>query len=174
MPSTTAVERPAPPGTGGASGRLVLFVLAVMVAEAVIVFSLARSGAGRGLPEGPLSGGYVEIDLGPFTRELPSRDVLGLVEDVFHVRVALLLNPARPDLRELRAALEERRNLLKHIVSAEILYRKTEAELRRADVLEALAAEIKARLNGELAGGKGGQEVIAKVLLLESRLPPSR
>lgn len=169
MPAAT-VPRPEP---GGPGLRTVLVVLGLMVAEAVLLLSLVRLGGARH-SDGPLGREYTELDLGVFSRELASPDALGLVQDVFQVRVVLTLNPDHPKLGDLRGSLEGRRNLLKHLVSTEVLYRKSEADLRRPDVLDGLMREIKERLNSELGGGKGGQEVFSKVLLLESRLPSRR
>ena len=113
---------------------------------------------------------YEEIDLGQFSRELPP-DQSNLVRDQFMVKVVLLLNPNYKDLAEVKGLVQKRTNLLKHIVSTEIIHPKTEGELRNSGVLESLGNELRQSLNAVFGASKDGQEVIHKVIFPESRLP---
>jgi len=113
---------------------------------------------------------YEEVELGQFSREL-APDPSNLVRDQFMIKVVLLLNPNTKDLAEVKPLVDKRKNLLKHIVSTEVILPKSEAELRNPGVLEALGNELRQRLNAEFGASKDGQEVIHKVIFPESRLP---
>ncbi|MFN3485362.1 MAG: flagellar basal body-associated FliL family protein [Planctomycetota bacterium] len=146
---------------------------AAMAVTAVVVYLVTAHFRGGGAPSGPVLETYEEIVLGPISRELAA-DAAGLLREEFMIHVVLVLNPRRRNLAEVKAQVERRRNLLRDIVSTEIVYAKTEAELRRPGVLEALKAEIKARVNAELGGAGDGQEVVLKVIFPESKVPARR
>jgi flagellar basal body-associated protein FliL len=116
---------------------------------------------------------YEEVDLGQVTRELAS-EAGGLVRDPFMLKVVLVLNPKVRDLAGLKAQVERRRNLFRDIVWSEIINPKSDADLRRPALLETLKAEIRQRINQELGGSKDGQELIARVIFPERRLPERR
>jgi flagellar basal body-associated protein FliL len=170
----------AEPGPAAPSAARPLFspagyavVGAVMAVTAAVVYFVTAHFRGGGAAPAPILEAYEEISLGPVSRELGS-DASGLLREEFMIHVALVLNPRRGDLAQVKAQVERRRNLLRDIVSTEIVHAKPEGELRRPGILEALKAEIKARLNAELGGAGGGQDVILKVIFPESKVPARR
>jgi flagellar basal body-associated protein FliL len=146
---------------------------AVMAVTAAVVYFATAHFRAEGSGPAPLLEAYEEIPLGPVSRELAA-DPSGLLREEFMVHVVLVLNPRRGNLAEVKAQVERRRNLLRDIVSTEIVHGKAEAELRRPGILEALKAEIKTRLNAELGGAGDGQDVIFKVIFPESKVPARR
>lgn len=151
-------------------------LLGVMVVEAVVVYLAAVLLAPRTAPApvAALSRSYVEVELGPYARELSAGDAIGSAPDRFILTISLVLNPRFGNLGELRRSVEDRKNLLKHLVSSEILHRLGDADLRKPDLLEFLAAEIRRRVNAELPSGKEGVEVVERVIFPESKLPVRR
>lgn len=124
-------------------------------------------------PKGVLDPVYEEMDLGQFSREL-APDTVTLVRDQFMVKIVLVLNSNYKKLAEMKGLVEKRKNWLKDSIWREILYPKSDADLRKAGILDALAAEIKQNLNAMLGASKEGQEMISRVLIPESRLPARR
>ena len=172
-PATAERTESAGAAASGESRRLLsplgyVLVIALMLFTILIVYSVARSFQDSG-QKSAIHEAYEEIDLGQVTREL-APDVT-LVRDPFMVKIVLLLNPNNKNLAELKPQVEKRRNLLKHIVLTEIVYRKSDAELRSPDILAVLGNEIRRRLNAEFDTTKEGQEVIHKVIFPDSRLP---
>ena len=165
LPRRAASERLLPPGG----------YLALAVATAVTVFIVIR--ATTAFHEaGPATGnhdGYEEVDLGPVTREL-APEPGGLMRDPFMLRVVVVLNPKSGDPGALKVQVERRRNLFRDIVWSEIINPRSDAELRKPAVLEAMKGEIRQRLNQELGGSKDGQEQIVRVIFPERRLPERR
>jgi flagellar basal body-associated protein FliL len=168
----------AEPGPAAPSAARPLFspagyavVGAVMAVTAAVVYFVTAHFRGGGAA--PILEAYEEISLGPVSRELAA-DASGLLREEFMIHVALVLNPRRGDLAQVKAQVERRRNLLRDIVSTEIVHARPEGELRRPGILEALKSEIKARLNAELGGAGGGQDVILKVIFPESKVPARR
>jgi len=157
-------------GGGAAPAPILEAYEEISLGPAVVYFVTAHF---RGGGAAPILEAYEEISLGPVSRELAA-DASGLLREEFMIHVALVLNPRRGDLAQVKAQVERRRNLLRDIVSTEIVHSKPEGELRRPGILEALKAEIKARLNAELGGAGGGQDVILKVIFPESKVPARR
>lgn len=143
-------------------------VLAIMAVTAGVVYFVTRNFHDTG-QKSVIHEAYEEIDLGQVTRELAPD--ANLVREQFMVKIVLLLNPNNKNLTELKPQVEKRKNLLKHIVLTEIIYRKSDAELRNPDVLEMLGNELRQRLNAEFDTAKDGQEAIHKVIFPDSRLP---
>jgi flagellar basal body-associated protein FliL len=168
--SPTADRDSAPPPFSP-TGYFILVV--VMVVEAVAVYFLVRGFGQEALPRGA-AGGYVEVGLGTVRRELSPASPASALPDVFAVEVVLVLDPRAPASGEFRRRIEERRNEYRHIVAHEILSARSESELRRAGALDALAGEIRGRLNRELSALGGGQEMIDKVIFPWSSLPVRR
>lgn len=148
-------------------------VVAIMGITAGVVFFVTRNFHDTGGQKPAIHEAYEEIDLGPFSREL-APDPSNLVRDQFMVKIVLLLNPNYKDLAGVKTQVDKRKNLLKHIVSTEIIHPKSEAELRNPGILDALGNELRQRLNDEFGASKDGQEVIHKVIFPESRLPTHR
>jgi flagellar basal body-associated protein FliL len=174
-PEMTGSGAAAPPGASRPElmsplGYLVM--AGVMAATAGLVYVVTASFHDAG-PRPVLDARYEELDLGPFVRELAA-DGSSLVRDQFMARIVLVLNTGHPRLAEIKGLVEKRRNLMKDIVWREILYPKSDEELRRATVLDALAEEIKRSLNATLGASKEGPEVVARVIIPESRLPARR
>jgi flagellar basal body-associated protein FliL len=181
MPQTNAPERtgasgayysvpPPPPrhllSTAGYVGLgAVALVSAFLVIKAVAVFS--EGGSSSSTQEG-----YEEVDLGQMTREL-APEAGGLVRDPFMLKVVLVLNPKVRDLAGLKAQVERRKNLYRDIVWSEIFNAKSDADLRKPALVEAMKNEIRLRLNMELGGQKEGQEMISRVIFPDRR-PPER
>ena len=143
-------------------------VIAVMGITAGVVYFVTRNFLDTG-QRSLVHEAYEEIELGQVLRELAPDATL--VREQFMVRIVLVLNPNARELAELRSQVEKRKNLLKHIVLTEIIYRKSDAELRSPDVLERLGIELRQRLNAEFNTAKDGQEAIHKVIFPDSRLP---
>jgi flagellar basal body-associated protein FliL len=181
MPPTNAAERtgasgayysvPPPPTrrllpTAGYVGLGVLALFsAFLVIKAVAAFS--EGGASSLAPEG-----YEEVDLGQMTREL-APETGGLVRDPFMLKIVLVLNPKVRDLSSLKNQVEKRRNLYRDIVWSEIINAKSDSDLRKPALVEAMKDEIRQRLNRELGGPKEGQEMISRVIFPD-RKPPER
>jgi flagellar basal body-associated protein FliL len=142
----------------------VALVSAFLVIKAVAVFSEGGSSSTQE--------GYEEVDLGQMTRELAPED-RGFVRDPFMLKVVLVLNPKVRDLAGLKALVEKRKNLYRDIVWSEIFNAKSDADLRKPALVEAMKSEIRQRLNAELGGPKEGQEMISRVLFPDRR-PPER
>jgi flagellar basal body-associated protein FliL len=174
-PPTTA-ERTETAGAGSAAvspRRLMsplgyVVVVAIMSVTAGVVYFATRNFHDTG-QKSVIHEAYEEIDLGQVTRELAPD--ANLVREQFMIKIVLLLNPNNKNLAELKPQVEKRRNLLKHIVMTEIIYRKSDAELRNPDVLEILGNELRQRLNAEFDTSKGDPDVIHKVIFPDSRLP---
>ena len=149
-----------------------IVVVVIMGITAGVVFFVTRSFHDTG-QKPVIQEAYEETELGQFSREL-SPDPSNLVRDQFSVKIVLLLNPNYKNVAEVKPLVDKRKNLLKHIVSTEIIHPKTEAELRNPGILEALGNELRHRLNAEFGASKDGQEVIHKVIFPESRLPTHR
>jgi hypothetical protein len=143
-------------------------VLAIMGVTSGIVYFITRNFHDGG-QKSIIHEAYEEIDLGQVSREL-AQDA-NLVREQFMVRIVLLLNPNYRKLEEMKPQVEKRKNLLKHIVWTEVIYPKSDAELRNPGILEALSNELRQRLNAEFDSSKDGQEVIRKVIFPDSRLP---
>ena len=143
-------------------------VLAIMGVTAGVVYFVTRNFHDSG-QKSIMHEAYEEIELGQVSREL-AQDA-NLVREQFMVRIVLLLNPNYKKLEEMKPQVEKRKNLLKHIVWTEIIYPKSDAELRNPGILEALSNELRQRLNAEFDASKDGQEVIHKVIFPDSRLP---
>jgi flagellar basal body-associated protein FliL len=174
MASPATAERTEAPGAAVASPRRLMsplgyvVVVAIMGVTAGVVYFVTRNFHDTG-QKSVIHEAYEEIDLGQVTRELAPD--ANLVREQFMVKIVLLLNPNNKNLAELKPQVEKRRNLLKHIVLTEIVYRKSDAELRNPDILEMLGNELRQRLNAEFDTAKDGQEAIHKVIFPDSRLP---
>ena len=177
MAAPATAERTGAPGAAAAVAlprRLMsplgyVVVVAIMGITAGVVYSVTRTfhDTGSGIHDA-----YEEVDLGQVTRELAPD--ANLVRAQFMVKIVLLLNPNHKNLAELKPQVEKRKNLLKHIALTEIVYRKSDAELRSPDVLKMLGHELSQRLNAELDPAKDGQEAIHRVIFPDSRLPSHR
>jgi flagellar basal body-associated protein FliL len=181
MPPTQAPEKAeggAPAAEAKAGGKRLMspmgyvVVAAVMAVTAGVVY-VVTSSFHETAPKPTLDPMYEEMDLGQFTREL-APDAVNLVREQFMVRVVLVLNSNYKKLAEMKALVEKRKNLMKDIVWGEIIYPKTDADLRKGTILESLKLEVKQRINSELGASKEGQEMIARVIIPESRLPARR
>lgn len=176
MAAPVTIERTEAGAAYASPGRLMsplgyVVVAAIMAVTAGVVYLATRNFQDAG--QNPMiQEAYEEIDLGQVQREL-SPDAT-LLREQFMVRVVLLLNPHHRDLAEVKSQVERRRNLLKHIVLTEIIYRKSDAELRSPDILETLGSEMRQRLNAEFNTTRDGQGAIHKVIFPESRLPSHR
>lgn len=182
MAPTAAGERTGASGSyaaprGAASERLLsptgyLGVGAVMALTAFLVIR-ATSAFHEAGPAPAEHDGYEEVDLGQVTREL-APEAGGLMRDSFQLRIVVVLNPKARDPGALKLQVERRRNLFRDIVWSEIINPKTDADLRKPAVLDAMKGEILKRLNQELGGTKDGQEAIVRVIFPERRLPERR
>jgi flagellar basal body-associated protein FliL len=152
------------------AGYLGLAVATAVTAFIVIRATSAFHEAGPATSE---HDGYEEVDLGQVTREL-APEAGGLMRDPFMLRVVVVLNPKVREPGALKVQVERRRNLFRDIVWSEIVNPKSDAELRKPAVLEAMKGEIRQRLNQELGGSKDGQEQIVRVIFPERRLPERR
>ena len=182
MPPTTAPERtgasgayypvPAPPPRRMLSpvGYLGLVVAALLTAFVIlwIVSSFQSPGTGPAVQER-----YQTVDLGQFAREL-SPEPGALVREPFMLKVFLRLNPEIRDIASLKSQVERRRDFFRFIVFSEIIDKKSDAELRRSGIVDALLTEIKDRLNRELGSSRDGQAPISQVFYSERRLPERR
>lgn len=146
----------------GAVGLITMF----LIMKAVSSFSESGMSA-------PVQETYEEVDLGQVSREL-APEAGGLLREPFMLRVVLVLNPKTRDLAGAKAQVERRRNLFRDIILSELINAKSDADLRKPGTLETLKKEILQRLNQELAGTKGENDVILKVLFPERRLPERR
>jgi flagellar basal body-associated protein FliL len=181
MPPTNAPERtgasgayssvplPSPRRLLSTAGYVGLSALALVSAFLVIkaVAAFSEGGASSSSPEG-----YEEVDLGQMSREL-APDAGGLLRDPFMLKIVLVLNPKVRDLAGLKNQVEKRRNLYRDIVWSEIFNAKSDADLRKPALVEAMKEEIRQRLNRELGGPKEGQEMISRVIFPD-RKPPER
>ena len=164
------IEAPGPAPVAPTPRRLMspsgyVVVALIMIITAVVVYFVTRgfhdAGARPAIPV------YQEIDLGQFSRDL-GPDATGVVRDPFAIKVVLLVDP------NSRTLIEKRRNTLKDIVLIEVIFAKSEAELRNPGIFESLRKELHQRLNAELAGSNDGQEAIHKVIFPDVRLPIHR
>jgi len=149
------------------------FGLAVATALTAFIVIRATSAFREVAPAAGEPDGYEEVDLGQVTRELAPEGG-ALMRDPFMLRVVLVLNSKVPDPGALKSQVERRRNLFRDIVWSEIINPRSDAELRKPAVLEALKGEIRQRLNQELGGPADGQEQIVRVIFPERRLPERR
>ena len=182
MPPSTVPERtgtsgpyytvPAPPPRRMLSPMGYLGLGVAMMVAMIVVFSVMSAFRDAG-SAAVIQDGYEEVDLGQMTREL-APDAGGLLRDPFMLKVVLVLNPKARDLAALKAQVERRRNLFRDIVWSEIINTKSDAELRKPAVLEAMKAEIRQRLNAELGGPRDGQEMIDRVIFPDRKLPERR
>jgi|SRR5579859_2175118 len=149
--------------------------VAVAVGLVITVVIVLRATASFQDGSGPASvpDGYDEVDLGPVNREL-APEAGGLVRESFMLKVSVVLNPKVRDLAGLKLQVERRRNLFRDIVWSEIINSKSDAELRKPAVLEAMKAEIRQRLNAELGGTRDTQEPIVRVIFPDRKLPECR
>lgn len=168
----TAV-RSAPPPTSTGPGRLIL-VVAILLAGVIAGWAMsARKPASPTTPRPPIERRYEQVDLGTFRKEILV-DAASLVHEPFEVKAALVLNPEYGDLAAYRPLVEKRRDLLRHIVQTEIVNPKSDGDLRKPTILDALSLDIRKRLNQELGASPSGQELIQKVIFPESKLPLRR
>ncbi|MBI3854087.1 MAG: flagellar basal body-associated FliL family protein [Planctomycetes bacterium] len=185
MPPNSAAERtgasspsyavpPPPPPRRMMSPAGYLGLGVAMIFTLFIVLRIVSSfQAGQGAAASP--DGYEEVDLGAMTREL-SPESGGLVREPFMLKVVLVLNPKVRDLGALKSQVERRKNLFRDIVWTEILDPKSDAELRKPAVLEAMKSDIRQRINQEMekqVGVRDGQEPVSRVLFPD-RKPPER
>jgi hypothetical protein len=91
------------------------------------------------------------------------------MRDPFMLRVVVVLNPKWRDPGALKLQVERRRNLFRDIVWSDVVNPKSDADLRKPAVLDAMKGEIRQRLNQELGGPKDGQEQIVRVIFPERR-----
>jgi hypothetical protein len=126
-----------------------------------------------GVGPAPVHDGYDEVDLGPVNREL-APEAGGLVREPFMLKVSVVLNPKIRDLSGLKLQVERRRNLFRDIVWSEVINTKSDADLRKPSVLEAMKTEIQQRLNAELGGTRDGQEPIVRVIFPDRKTPERR
>jgi flagellar basal body-associated protein FliL len=183
MATTAASERAgaggssAAPRTPAAPDRLLspagyLGLAVGVVVTVMIVLRATASFQDAGTPA-PVHDGYDEVDLGQVNWDL-APEAGGLVREPFMLRVVVVLNPKVRDLAGLKQQVERRRNLFRDIVWSEIINTKSDAELRKPAVLEAMKAEIRQRLNAELGGPRDGQEMIDRVIFPDRKLPERR
>lgn len=162
--------RPADPG--GPSPAFLVAGAALLAVVGLATYAAAR----RPSPSAPASSAtqddFQGVDLGPVSRPL-SVDAFHLTKETLAFQVMLLLNPEAGDLQDLRAFVEKRRPLLRHVVLTEVLHRKTDAELRRPGIYDVLKREIRERVNAELGPSASGRDIVARVIFPEIR-PPSR
>ncbi len=168
MSPPTPPPAPARQPRSGLGLGAAMAIAGVMVLEGVVVYSATRR-LGPGSPL--LAREHVEVELGAFLRELSSSDAVRLTPDVFRIQVILVLSPDAPDITEIKRQVEERKNLLRHVVLTEVIRRKSDLELRQPGVLDTLTHEIRHRLNAELGPLGDGQDVIDRVLFPQSQVP---
>ncbi len=178
MPPSATDARSVPPledlsASRSRSGALVLLAALVVGGLAGGWMLLARKASAPPTPPAAIRGSYEQVELGTFRREILV-DAASLVRESFEVRVSLLLNPEYGDLSVYRPLVEKRRDLLRHIVWTEIILPKSDFDLRKPSILEALSQEIRARLNAELGSSPAGQELVRKVIFPDSKLPVRR
>lgn len=144
-------------------------VVVLMVLEAAIVYWAATALKAPEAHKANISRPFTTVFAGPFSRDLPSGD--GTFREVFKVEINLQLNGHYENLDELKSMVEGRMTLLQHVIGVEIIQRKPEPELRKPNVLDLLAQEIKQRVNQELGVTKDGQEIIERVLFKDPKVP---
>jgi hypothetical protein len=159
------------------SGRLLspsgyLAVAVGVVVTLVIVLRASAVFQDSGGPS-PVHDGYDDVDLGQMTREL-APEAGGLVREPFMLKVLVVLNPKVRDLAALKLQVERRRNLFRDIVWSEVINSKSDADLRKPAVVEAMKGEIRQRLNAELGGPRDGQDLIDRVIFPDRKLPERR
>ncbi|HLY09706.1 MAG TPA: flagellar basal body-associated FliL family protein [Planctomycetota bacterium] len=169
--SSSALRAPAAPDRLLSPGGY-LAVAVGLVITIVIVLRATAAFQDSGGPA-PVHDGYDEVDLGQVNWDL-APEAGGLVREPFMLRVVVVLNPKVRDMAALRQQVERRRNLFRDIVWSEIVNSKSDAELRKPAVLEAMKMEIRQRLNVELGGPKDGQEMIDRVIFPDRKLPERR
>ena len=161
----------APARPDGPPGALVAAGLAVLAVVGLATYAAAR----RPSPSpraASVRDDFRSVDLGPMSRPL-AVDAFHLAKETMAFQVMLLLDPEAGDPEALRAYVEKRKPLLRHVVLTEVLHRKTDAELRRPGVYDVLKREIRARVNAELGPSASGREIVARVIFPEIR-PPTR
>ena len=169
--SSAAVKAPrSPERLLSPAGYLALAVGLVITIVIVLRATAAFQDVGG---TAPTHDSYDEVDLGQMTREL-APEAGGLVREPFMLKLSVVLNPKVRDLAGLKLQVERRRNLFRDIVWSEIINPKSDAELRKPPVLEAMKTEIRQRLNAELGGSRDGQEPIVRVLFPDRKLPERR
>lgn len=160
-------ERPAVP-----SGVWLALGLAALAAVGLATYAAARRPSAVVPGPSPAPDDFRSVDLGPMSRELVV-DAFHLAKETLAFQVMLVLNPEGGDLEAMRAFVEKRRPLLRHVVLTEILHRKTDAELRRPGIYDVLKREILERANAELGPSASGRPIVSRVIFPEIR-PPSR
>lgn len=179
MPPVAPFEAPAEaaappaPRRPRAGRRMVALVAALLLAVGVSVYVASRPPAVPPPPRPAIDEPFNEVDLGVFSRPFTT-DVPGLLKENFVLRVTLVLNPGYGDPARVRPLVERRRSQLRHVVNLEVIHARTEAELRRPEVLGDLLIDIRRRLNRALGGPRDGQDVILEVLFPEADVPPRR
>ena len=143
--------------------RAALLVGALLLAVGVAVFFLSRPPSGPAAARPAIEEAFHEVDLGVFSRPF-SADAAGMLKEEFVVHVVLVLNPKYGDPAKVRPLVERRRNLLRHEVNLNVIYKKSEADLRRPGVLAELCDDILRLLNATL-GARNGEPAIQKVLI---------
>jgi hypothetical protein len=155
-------------------GRRTLIGIAVLLAAVGIgVFLLSRPPASPPPARPAIEEAFHEVDLGSFARPLPA-DAAGLLQEEFAIRVSLVLNPKYGDPARVRPLVERRKSQLRHVVTVDGIQARSEADLRRPDILKELREDLRQRLNRALGGPRDGQDVIQEVLFPEAHVPPRR
>jgi flagellar basal body-associated protein FliL len=150
----------------------VVLALLALVAVAGGAYLAARAPAPSPVPP-KVQEPFEEVDLGEYTRELLI-DAATLQRETFSVRVVLVLNPGAGDLTTLRLEVERRAKLLRDAVWTDVFGPRSDAELRKAGAVEALREALRRRVNRELGPGRGGQDIVSRVLFPDRSLPPRR
>jgi len=169
--SSAALRTPPAPGRLLSPGGYLLVAVALVITIAIVLRATAAFQDVGG--PAPAHDAYDEVDLGQVTRDL-APEAGALVREPFMLKISVVLNPKVRDLAGLKLQVERRRNLFRDIVWSEIINSKSDAELRKPAVLEAMKNEIRQRLNAELGGTRDGQEQIARVIFPDRKLPERR
>lgn len=176
MPAAEKTE--APPAAPAAPARQALFsptgaiiVFVLLVLEGVGVYLVSKSFGGSKGGESSIDTQYVEVDLGSFTRDIPSGTVETALPKTFSMKVSLILNPNFENIEEVKGEVEKKKNYLRDRV-LDILNRKNTDYFRQENVKEDLALTLKQQLN-QLLRTKDGQDKIEKVIFPEFQKPPT-
>lgn len=155
------------------AARMTALALPALVAVAVGTYAAARPAGPPPPAPPPVEEAFEELDLGAFRREL-LLDATTLQREVFALQVVLQLDPRAGDPTSLRLDVERARARLRDAVWKHVLDPRSDAELRKPATLERLREEIRSRVNAELGPGRGGHEIVGRVLFPERSLPPRR
>ena len=149
------------PGSKLSVGLIIGFAV-IMTVEGVLFFFLGKMMSGGPEPNLGLKDNYEQVDLGQVSKEYPASDK-GSKEKLV-LDISLVLNENFRDLAEVKKIVEKKKGYLKHIVRVMIIDPKNIEYVRKRNFLDAVAKDIKYRLNQELGVAEDGLEVIKKVI----------